>query len=104
MRCSGLAAVLCALFLSSRAEAAGALDLVALQATQSLGHTPASSVVVASPLASDEPAPKGSDLALRVAALIAGRIGAGVRIHAQTARLASARTIAGRAGALVYVQ
>jgi hypothetical protein len=99
-----LPVLLCALALSSRAEAAGALDLVVLQATQSLGHAPASSMVVAAPLASDEPAPKGNDLALRVAALIAGRIGAGARVHAQTTRLEPARSIAGRAGALVYVQ
>lgn len=69
-----------------------------------LGPTPGASVVVAAPLASDDPAPRGEELALRVAALIAGRLGTGARAEAQTAQLATARALAGRAGALVYVQ
>jgi hypothetical protein len=104
MRPPRLPILLCAISISSRASAAGAVEIAALQATQSLGQTPASSVVVAAPLASDQPAPKGNDLALRIAALIAGRIGASARAHPQTAQLGSARAIAGRAGALVYVQ
>jgi hypothetical protein len=82
--------------------AAGALDVVAQKAAQALGQVPASSVVVAAPLVSDEPAPRGLELALRMVALIAGKIGA--RAHAQTAQLGPARAIAGRASALVFVQ
>jgi hypothetical protein len=88
--------------LPSRAQAAGAVDIVALQAAQALGQVPSSSVVVAAPLASDESAPRGSELALRIAALIAGKVGA--RAHAQVAQLGTARAIAGRASALVFVQ
>ena len=84
--------------------AAGAVDAVAQEAAQGLVQTPASSVVVAAPLVSDQPAPRGEELALRIAALAAGKLGAGARAHAQTAQLATARAIAGRASALVYVQ
>ncbi len=90
------------------ARAAGALEAVTEGATQSLGSAlgfaPALSVVIAAPLVSDDSAPKGDELALRVAALVAGRIGAGARAHPQTALLGTARAIAGRASALVYVQ
>ncbi len=93
------------------AWAAGALEAVAQGATQSLGSkgglssaASAATVVIAAPLASDDPAPKGDELALRVASLVAGRIGAGARAHPQTAALGTARAIAGRASALVYVQ
>src|ERR1700722_123502 len=84
--------------------AAGAVDAVAQEAAQGLVQTPASSVVVAAPLVSDQPAPRGEELALRIAALAAGKLGAGARAHAQTAQLATARALAGRASALVYVQ
>ncbi len=82
--------------------------MVAQGATQSLGSTlgstPALSVVIAAPLVADDFAPRGDELALRVAALVAGRIGSGARAHPQTAQLGTARAIAGRASALVYVQ
>ncbi|HEX3772604.1 MAG TPA: hypothetical protein VHV30_17115, partial [Polyangiaceae bacterium] len=89
------------------APAGGAIETVAQGAAASLGApnpTLSSSVVVAAPLASDEAAPRGDELALRLAALVAGRLGPGVRAHPQTAQLATARAIAGRASALVYVQ
>jgi hypothetical protein len=91
--------------LSSRvAGAAGAVEAVAQEAAQALGPTPSSSLVVAAPLLSDQPAPRGEDLALRIAALVAGKIGSAARVHGQTTQLATARAIAGRASALVYVQ
>jgi hypothetical protein len=93
------------LIASSRAaNAGGAVDVVAQDAAQSLGQAPPSSVVVAAPLASDQPLARADDLALRIAALVAGRIGASARAHPQVAQLATARAIAGRASALVYVQ
>jgi hypothetical protein len=102
MRC--LAIFLCALFATRVALAAGAVEAVAQEAAQGLGKTPSSSVVVAAPLLTDQIAPRGEDLALRIAALVAGKLGAGAHAHAQTAQLATARAIAGRATALVYVQ
>ena len=92
------------LFASPSDAAGGAPELVAQQASKSLGPVPASCIVVAAPLVSDEPAPKGDDLALRVASLVAGAIGAGARAHPQVAQLGSARAVAGHASALVYVQ
>ena len=92
----------------TRAEAgtppAGAVDTAVFEATQSLGKAPARSVVIASPLASESPTRKGDDLALRIAALVAGRMGEGARAHLQTAPLAMARAIAGRASPLIYVR
>jgi len=92
------------LLLSSNALAAGAVDTVAQDAAQGLGATPAAVVVVAAPLVTDTPAPRGDEMALRIAALVAGRLGAGAKAHPQVAQLASARAVAGRASALVYVQ
>ena len=59
---------------------------------------------MAAPLVTDQPAPRGEELSLRIAALVAGKLGAGAHAHAQTAQLATARALAGRASALVYVQ
>jgi hypothetical protein len=92
------------LFSSQAAGAAGAVDVVAQESAQALGQTPSASVVVAAPLVTDQPAPRGEELSLRIAALVAGKLGAGAHAHAQTAQLATARAIAGRASALVYVQ
>jgi len=92
------------LLVPSRALAAGAVDTVAQEAAQGLGPTPAASLVVAAPLVSDEAAPHGDELALRVAALVAGRLGASSHAHAKVAPLATARALAGRASALVFVQ
>jgi hypothetical protein len=86
------------------AQAGGAVDTVAREAGQSLGAVPPASLVVAAPLASDQAVTKGDELALRVAALVAGRIGPSARASSQTAQLATARALAGRASALVFVQ
>jgi len=104
---AGLAGSLVSLASAPRAEAAGALETVTQGAASALGGLTAtlnSSVVVAAPIGADDPAPRGDELALRVAALVAGRLGPGVRAHPQTAQLATARALAGRASALVYVE
>jgi hypothetical protein len=102
MRC--LTILTCTLFATRVAFAAGAVEAVAQEAAQGLGKTPSSTVVVAAPLKTDQSAPRGEDLAQRIAALVAGKLGAGAHAHAQTAQLATARAIAGRASALLYVQ
>jgi hypothetical protein len=102
MKCLGV--LLCTLLFTRTAFAAGAVETVAQEAAHELGRIPPSSVVVAAPLLTDQIAPRGEELALRVATLVAGRLGAGARGHAQTAQLATARALAGRASALVYVQ
>ena len=84
------------------------MDAVTEGASSLFGTPPASppgeSVVVAAPLVADQAAPRGDELALRVAARVGARIGAGARVQAQTVELATARAIAGRASALVYVR
>jgi hypothetical protein len=105
------AAVALLLLLTPRpVSAGGAIETVTEGASASLApfaspaSTPGASVVVAAPLSSDDPVPRGDELALRVAALVAGHLGPGVRAYSQTAQLAMARAQAGRTGALVYVQ
>jgi len=82
---------------------AGALVRIATEIAQGLGPVPPGALVAASPLVSDVPAPKGDELATRVAAQIAGRIG-DAHAHPQTATLAAARSASGRAASLVHVQ
>lgn len=93
-----------ALAMASESRAAGSVDSLAAEATKGLGAVSPTVVVVAVPLVTDQPAPKGDELALRVAALVAGKIGATAKAHNQTAQLGTARAIAGKAGGLVYVQ
>ncbi len=59
---------------------------------------------MASPLESDVPAPKGEELALKVAALVAGKLGPNARAHDKTLPLASARGVASRSANLVFVK
>ncbi len=93
------------LILSSRAAfAMGALESLARDAAAGLGAVPQAAIVVAAPLVSDQPAPKGDEIATRIAALTAGKIGGSARPHGQTAQLGIARAIAGKGGALVFVQ
>jgi hypothetical protein len=91
------------LFSSSRADAAGALETLAPEIARAMGAVPARTVVVASPLTSDLPAPKGDELAMRLGALIAGKLGGTARSHPQVAQLATARAVSGKGGGLVYV-
>ncbi len=80
-----------------------AIGHLASEIAQALGQVPAGAVVVASPVASDVPAPKGDELAVRIATQIAGRLGV-ARAHPQPASLAVARGLSGRAASLVHVQ
>lgn len=82
---------------------AGAILRVAHEIAQGLGQIPPGAIVVASPITSDIPAPKGDELAVRIAAQVAGRIGV-AKAHPQPAALAVARGVSGRAASLVYLQ
>lgn len=99
-----LAAAAATTALPARALAGGALDAVAQEASQTLGQTPAAAVVVAAPLTSDGPAPRAEELAVRLAALVAGKLGSGAHAEGQSATLGTARAVAGRASVLVFVQ
>lgn len=82
---------------------AGAILHIAHEIAQGLGQVPAGAVVVASAIATDVPAPKGDELAVRIAAQVAGRIGV-AKAHPQPGALAVARGLSGRAASLVYLQ
>ena len=86
------------------AAAASALGAIAPEIVKGLGPLPAAAVIVASPLVTDQTAPKGDDLSVRIAQLVAGKIGGAARPHGKAETLAAARATAGKAGALVYLQ
>jgi hypothetical protein len=106
MKRTGLAFTLAALvsLAAPSARAAGALATLTPELAKALGSVPAGTVVVAAPLVSDQPAPKGDELAVRVSAQLAGKLGNSVRAHPQVAPLAVARAVAGRSSALVFLQ
>jgi hypothetical protein len=82
---------------------ASAIVNLAAEIAQGLGPVPAGALVAVSPLTSDVPSPKGDELAVRVAAQVAGRLGV-AHAHPQPVTLAVARGVSGRAASLVYVQ
>ncbi|MGD0675969.1 MAG: FG-GAP repeat protein [Polyangiaceae bacterium] len=106
----GVVAALWAASLAPRAQAStsgsgsGALDAVSRGAAAALSRLPPHALIVAGPLTTDQPAPKGDELALRIAAIIAGRLAGGAQAHGQTAPLGPALAIARRSSVLVFVQ
>ncbi|MDB4943029.1 MAG: hypothetical protein JWP97_2563 [Labilithrix sp.] len=81
----------------------GALLHVGAEIAAGLGAVPPGALVVASPLTSDIPAPRADELAVRIAAQVAGRLGV-AKAHPQPAALPVARGLEGRAASLVYLQ
>src|SRR4051812_8767800 len=57
------------------ARAAGALEAVAAQGAKGIGAQRGAAMVVSAPLVSDTAAPKGEELAVRLAQLVAGAVG-----------------------------
>lgn len=104
MRASVLVTLLAALAWTGQAQAAGAVEGLAADATKAIGAVPQTVIVVAAPIVTDQVAPKGDELAVRVAALVAGKLGATAKAHNQTAHLGIARAIAAKSSGLVYVQ
>lgn len=103
LRRKAMLAVAC-VSLSSPAEGSSAIAAVAPEIARSLGPLPPSATVVASPLAADVSAPRGDELAVRLAALVAGQLGGGARAYARSEPLSMAQGLAARGGALVYLQ
>jgi len=93
-------------FVSLAAPAAGssALAVVAPEIARTLGPVPSGATVIASALASDLPAPRGDELAVRLASLIAGQLGGAAHAYGRPEPLAAAQGLAAKGGALVYVQ
>jgi hypothetical protein len=81
----------------------GAILHISTEIAQGIGLVPPGAIVVASAITSDIPAPKADELAVRVAAQVAGRFGV-AKAHPQPAALAVARGVSGRAASLVYLQ
>lgn len=94
--------VLAALFVAHGARAS-ALDKIARELAQAVGDVPQGTTVVASPLVSDVPVAKPDDLAVRLAALVAGRVAKGAKPSDRAAPLAVARTQAKDSSALLFV-
>jgi hypothetical protein len=98
---------------SSSAQPAPAQPAPTAPATTAIGHVaseiargigaPGDAIVVAAPITTDAPAPRADELATRIAAQVAGRLGVG-RAHPQPAALAAARVLGGRASSLVHLQ
>jgi hypothetical protein len=80
-----------------------ALARVADALAQGLGQGPLRALVVAAPLTSDAPAPRGAQLAGALAAQVAGRRGPGSRARAEPLSLAAAREAARGESVLVHV-
>jgi hypothetical protein len=72
---------------------ATAMAAVAADVVRGMGPAPSDPMVIASPLVSDAKAPRGPDLALALARLVAGRIGAGATASPELADLSGARTL-----------
>ncbi|MBK9260053.1 MAG: hypothetical protein IPM54_09480 [Polyangiaceae bacterium] len=85
-------------------QSRASVSRVAESIAADLAHVPAKALVVASPLTSDAPAPRGSELALLLATQLAGRRGAGSRAFAKPLALAEARIEARQSDALVMLK
>ncbi len=82
---------------------AAALERVSRELAQAVGDVPQGTTVVAAPFTTDVPTPKGDELAVRIAALIAGRVGKGARPSDRAVPLAVARGQAKDSAALLFV-
>lgn len=88
---------------SANANASGAIEGVATKVAVSVGASTQAMLVVAAPFVSDQPTTKGDDLAVRIASVLAGKIGGASHAHPKVASLSVARAAAGHAQGLVYV-
>lgn len=86
------------------AASAAALGAVATRLAAELSGAPPGALVVASPLHSDDPAPRGAELVARVASIVAGALGNGASSRPEPMSLAAARNAGRHAGGIVYVQ
>jgi hypothetical protein len=89
---------------TSAGHAASALSVMAPELARGLGQVPANALVVIGPLTSDAPAPRGEELAVRLASLMAGQLGPTARANPHPVPFSVARALAAKAGALVFVQ
>lgn len=82
---------------------ASAISELACEVQQALGKVPASSLVVAAPLVTDQKAVTPNELGARLASVVAGALGSGIKNTGEPANLSRARTLAAKAGTLVHL-
>lgn len=82
---------------------ASALERVARELAQVVGDVPQGTHVVSAPLVSDVPSAKGDELAVRLATLVAGRVGKGATPVDRAALLPVARGQAKDSAALLFI-
>jgi hypothetical protein len=85
------------------AFASGSIDSIATRAASGVAMPDQSLLVVAAPLVTDQPSPHGDDLALRLATVLAGKLGGAAHAYPHVASLATARAAAGHSAGLVFV-
>ena len=85
------------------ARADGSIDAVATQVAAALKPSQQALLVVAAPLVTDMATPHGDELAVRLATIVAGKLGTAAHAHVHTASLATARALAGHSAGLVFV-
>ena len=85
------------------AFASAAIDSIAARAASAVAVPEQSLLVVAAPLVTDQPSPHGDDLALRLATVLAGKLGGAAHAYPHVASLANARAAAGHSAGLVFV-
>jgi hypothetical protein len=83
---------------------AAATSQIASRLASDLGPNAKEAVVLVAPLRSDEPAPRGPELASKMAAMIAGALGPGASARGEPVALATAHATARSAKSLIYVQ
>jgi hypothetical protein len=81
-----------------------AISELACEVTHALAKVPGSSLVVSAPLVSDQKPTAPNELGARLAAVVAGAFGSGVKSTGEAATLSRARTLAAKAGTLVHLQ
>lgn len=82
----------------------GAMSGIACEISAQLGAVPAGALVVAAPLSADVKAPAPERVTRRIAGIVAGALGHGAGAADEAGTLSRARTLASRAGTLVYLE
>ncbi len=88
---------------ASPARAASAIGTVAPDLAKALATVPKGALVIAAPLTTDMPTPRGDELAVRVATQVAGKLD-GARVHNAPLSLSAAHAAAAKSPAFVWVQ
>jgi hypothetical protein len=89
---------------SAPSVASSATAQIASRVAGDLGASAKDSAIFVAPVRSDEPAPRGGELASKMVGLIAGALGGGASARSEPVPLSTAQALARRNKVLVYVQ